>query len=53
MLSELEEVYGKDAVSLRATEKWTAAFDGGRTKFADLPRSRKPRDTGRSTLCMC
>jgi hypothetical protein len=47
ILSELEEVYGKDAISLRSVEKWAAAFDGERTEFADFPSSRRPRDTGR------
>jgi hypothetical protein len=46
ILSELEEVYGKDVMSLRGIEKRTAAFDGGRIEFADLPRSGKSRDTG-------
>jgi hypothetical protein len=46
ILSELERVYGKDAITLRAVEKWTAAFDGGCTELADLPRSERPRDTG-------
>jgi hypothetical protein len=47
ILSELEEVYGKDVISLRAVEKWIAAFDGGRTEFADLPRPERPRDPGK------
>jgi transposase len=47
ILSELEKVYGKDVVSLRAVEKWTATFDGGGTELADLPRSGRPRDTGK------
>jgi hypothetical protein len=46
-LSELDEVYGKDMISLQAVEKWTAAFDGGLTELADLPKSRRPRDTGK------
>jgi hypothetical protein len=46
ILSELEEVYGNDVIALRAVEEWTAAFDGGRTEFADLLRSRRPSNTG-------
>jgi hypothetical protein len=45
ILSELEEVYGKDVNSLPAVEKWTAAIDGGRTELVGLPKSRGPRDT--------
>jgi hypothetical protein len=29
ILSELEEAYGKDAISLRAVKDWAAAFEGG------------------------
>jgi hypothetical protein len=47
ILSELEEVYGKDVISLQVVEKWTAAFDGRGTEFADLPRFGWPRDTGK------
>jgi hypothetical protein len=47
ILTELEEVYDKDVVTLRAVGKWTAAFDGGRTEFPDLPRSQSPRGTGK------
>jgi hypothetical protein len=37
---------------LQAVEKWTAPFDGGRIKLADLPRSGRPRDTGKiDTIC--
>jgi hypothetical protein len=45
--SELEELYGKDMIWLRAVEKRTPAFTGGCTEFADLPRSGKPHDTGK------
>jgi hypothetical protein len=34
-------------ISRRAVEKWTAAFDGGRSEFADLPRAGRPHDTGK------
>jgi hypothetical protein len=47
ILSELRHVSGKDLMSLRDSEKWDAAFDGGRTEFADLPMSEKPHDTGK------
>jgi hypothetical protein len=47
ILSELEEVYGKDVVSLPAFEKWPAAFHGGGTELADLLRSARPRYTGK------
>jgi hypothetical protein len=47
ILSELEEVYGKDAISPESVEKWTAAFDGGRTEIVDLPRFGRPYDTGK------
>jgi predicted XRE-type DNA-binding protein len=47
ILSELEEVYGKDVATLRPVEKWTAAFDDGPTGLADLSRSGRPRDTGK------
>jgi hypothetical protein len=46
ILSELEEVYDKDVITLGDVEMWTAAFDVGRTELADLPRSGRPRDTG-------
>jgi hypothetical protein len=36
ILSELEEVYGKDVISLRAVEKWTTAFYGEHTEFAQV-----------------
>jgi hypothetical protein len=45
ILSELKEVYCKDANSLRAVEKWTIAFDGGHTELVDLPGSGRARDT--------
>jgi hypothetical protein len=32
-------------MTLGAVEKWLAGFDGWRTELADLPRSRRPRDT--------
>jgi hypothetical protein len=32
---------------LRACKKRIAAFDGPRTEFADLPRSRRSHDTGK------
>jgi hypothetical protein len=47
ILAELEEVYGKDVISLRAVEKWTTTFDGRGTEFADLPWFGRPRDTGK------
>jgi histone-lysine N-methyltransferase SETMAR len=47
ILSELEHVYGTGVITLRAIEKWTAAFEGGRTELADLPRSGRPRDLGK------
>jgi hypothetical protein len=47
ILSKLEEVYGKDVIPLWAVENWTAAFDGGPTELADLPRSGRSRDTGK------
>jgi hypothetical protein len=47
ILSELEEVHGKDVITLWAVEKWTAAFDSERTELADLPRFGRPRDTGK------
>jgi hypothetical protein len=47
ILSELEKGYGKDVITLRAIEKWTAAVERGRTELADLPRSGKPGDTGK------
>jgi hypothetical protein len=34
-------------ISLRDIEKGTAAFDGGHTEPIDLPRYRRPRDTGK------
>jgi hypothetical protein len=43
-LSELEDVYGGDVITLRAVQKWTAAFDAGRTQLDDLPRSGRRRD---------
>jgi histone-lysine N-methyltransferase SETMAR len=43
--SEIEDVYGRDVITLRTIEKWTAAFAGGRTELADLPRSGRPRET--------
>jgi hypothetical protein len=43
--SELQQVYGTDVITLRTIEKWIAAFEGGRTDLADLPRSGMPRDT--------
>jgi hypothetical protein len=51
ILCDLEEVYGKDVITLRAVEKATAALDGGRTELGDLPRSGKPRDTGKVGIC--
>jgi hypothetical protein len=45
ILSELEEVYGKEAIALRVVDKWIPAFDGWRTELADLPRSGRPRET--------
>jgi hypothetical protein len=48
IVSELEEVYGKDVITMPAVEKWTAAFDGGRTGLADLPRFGRLRDTGKA-----
>jgi hypothetical protein len=45
--SELEEIYGKDAITLRTIEKWTVAIERGRAGPADLPRSGRWRDTGR------
>jgi hypothetical protein len=50
ILSELEEIYGKDVMSLRAMEKWAAAFDGGPTELVDLPRSGDLVPLERSTL---
>jgi hypothetical protein len=50
ILSEIEKVYGKGAISLQAAEKRTAAFDSGRTEFVDLPRFRRPCDTGKLDL---
>jgi hypothetical protein len=47
ILFELEEVCGNDVITLRAAEKWTAAFDGGLTAPPDLPRFGRPRDTGK------
>jgi hypothetical protein len=47
ILSELEGVYGKDVIALRAVEEWTAAFDGGRTEPADLHSCGRPRNTGK------
>jgi hypothetical protein len=46
IFSELKKVHGKDVITLRAVEKWTAAFEGEPTDLADLPRSGRPRDTG-------
>jgi hypothetical protein len=46
-LSELEEIYGKDVLSLCAVMNWTATFSSGCTEFADLPRSRRLCDTGK------
>jgi hypothetical protein len=47
VFSELEEVYGKDVISQRAVEKRTVVFDGGRPQLVNLPRSGRPRDTGK------
>jgi hypothetical protein len=44
ILSELEEASARSVISLRAVEKWTAAFDGRRTKFIDLSRSEVAHD---------
>jgi hypothetical protein len=38
ILSEFEEVYGKDVISLQDVEKWMAVFDSEHIEFADLPR---------------
>jgi hypothetical protein len=45
VLFGLVEVFGKDVITLRAVKTWTAAFDGGRTELADLPRCGRPRGT--------
>jgi hypothetical protein len=50
ILSEVEDVYGKDVVTLRAVEKWTESFDGGRTELADFPSLGGLVTPGRSTL---
>jgi hypothetical protein len=47
LLSGLEEGYGKDVISLRAVKKWAAAYDGGCPELVDLPRFRRPCDTGK------
>jgi hypothetical protein len=47
ILSELEEVYSKDVITLLVVEKWTAAVERGHTELADLSRSGKPGDTGK------
>jgi hypothetical protein len=48
ILSELEEVYSKDVITLRAVETRIPAFDAGRQDLADLPRFERPRDTGKA-----
>jgi hypothetical protein len=50
ILLELEKVYDKGVISLRAVENWTAGFDGARTELVDLSRSESPRDTGKVYL---
>jgi hypothetical protein len=50
ILSGLEEIYGENVIPLRAVEKWTAAFHGGRTDLVDWLRSETPRDTGEFAL---
>jgi hypothetical protein len=47
IVSELEERYSEDVITLRDAEKWPAALDGECTKLADLHRSGRPRDTGK------
>jgi hypothetical protein len=44
---ELEEVYGKDVITLRTIKKWTATVEGRHTDLADWPRSGRPHDTGK------
>jgi hypothetical protein len=39
ILSELDEVCGQDVILLRAVEKWTAVFSGGRTEIINSPGS--------------
>jgi hypothetical protein len=47
MLSEFEEVCGKNVVSLQTAEKWTTVFDGGRADPIDLLRFGMLLDTGK------
>jgi transposase len=47
ILSKHEGIYGKDVITLRTIEKWTAAFNGWRTGLANLPKSGRRRDTGK------
>jgi hypothetical protein len=51
ILSELEEVYGKDVISLLALEESTAVFDSGCTELINLLRLGLV-ELGRSTLCV-
>jgi hypothetical protein len=51
ILSELKEVYGKDVITLRAVEKWTADFNGGRTELI-CPGPGGPVAPKRSKLSM-
>jgi hypothetical protein len=45
--SELEQVDCNDVITLSIIEKWTTAFETGRSDLADLPRYERPRDTGK------
>jgi hypothetical protein len=45
--SEPDQVYGRDVITLRTIQKWTAAFESGCTDLVDLARSGVPRDTGK------
>jgi histone-lysine N-methyltransferase SETMAR len=46
IFSKLQRVYGTNAPTLRAIQKWTANFANGRSELADLPRPGRPRDPG-------
>jgi hypothetical protein len=50
--SGVQQVYGTDVLTLRTIEKWTAAFEGGRTDLADLPIPGRPFwiDFSRTTI---